>query len=35
MAQKVVHFEIIGKDGKKLQEFYSALFGWNIDANNR
>ena len=34
MAQKVVHFEIIGKDGKKLQEFYSALFGWNVDASN-
>lgn len=34
MAQKVVHFEIIGKDGKKLQEFYSKLFDWNVDANN-
>ncbi len=34
MAQKVVHFEIIGKDGKKLQDFYSQLFGWKVDANN-
>jgi predicted enzyme related to lactoylglutathione lyase len=34
MAQKVVHFEIIGKDGKKLQEFYSKLFDWKVDANN-
>jgi len=34
MANKVVHFEVIGKDGKKLQEFYSQLFGWKIDANN-
>jgi hypothetical protein len=31
---KVTHFEILGKDGKKLQGFYAALFGWNIDANN-
>jgi predicted enzyme related to lactoylglutathione lyase len=28
------HFEVIGKDGKKLQDFYSGLFGWKIDANN-
>ncbi|MDP9238646.1 MAG: VOC family protein [Chloroflexota bacterium] len=34
MAQPVTHFEIHGKDGKKTQEFYSKLFGWNIDANN-
>jgi predicted enzyme related to lactoylglutathione lyase len=34
VADKVVHFEVIGKDGKKLQEFYSGLFGWKIDANN-
>lgn len=33
-AAPVVHFEIIGKDGKKLQEFYSKLFDWQIDANN-
>jgi predicted enzyme related to lactoylglutathione lyase len=34
MGQPVVHFEIIGKDGKKLQRYYSELFGWEIDANN-
>ncbi len=34
MANPVVHFEVIGKDGKKLQNFYSGVFGWNIDANN-
>jgi hypothetical protein len=34
MGKKVVHFEIIGKDGKKLQEFYSQLFDWKVDANN-
>src|SRR3954468_24415386 len=34
MGQPVVHFEITGKDGEKLQGFYSDLFGWDIDANN-
>ena len=34
MSNRVVHFEIIGKDGKKLQDFYAGLFGWKIDANN-
>ena len=34
MGQAVVHFEVIGKDGAKLQSYYSELFGWEIDANN-
>jgi predicted enzyme related to lactoylglutathione lyase len=34
MAQPVVHFEIHGKDGKKLQDFYGKLFDWNVDSNN-
>ncbi len=34
MPNPVTHFEIIGKDGKKLQDFYGKLFGWHIDANN-
>lgn len=34
MTRPVVHFEIYGKDGKRLQEFYRELFGWKIDANN-
>jgi predicted enzyme related to lactoylglutathione lyase len=34
MGQAVVHFEITGKDGEKLQSYYSELFGWNIDADN-
>lgn len=29
----IVHFEIHGKDGKKLQEFYQTLFEWQIDHN--
>lgn len=34
MGQPVVHFEVHGKDGKKLQEFYGKLFDWNVDTNN-
>ncbi len=34
MGQPVVHFEVIGKDGPKLQRYYSELFGWEIDADN-
>ena len=33
-GRPVVHFEIMGRDGKRLQEFYATLFGWQIDANN-
>jgi predicted enzyme related to lactoylglutathione lyase len=34
MPNPVVHFEVTGKDGKKLQEFYSRAFGWSINADN-
>src|SRR5712692_1731260 len=34
MAQPVTHFEVQGKDGKRLQQFYAQLFDWKIDANN-
>jgi predicted enzyme related to lactoylglutathione lyase len=34
MGQPVVHFEVIGTDGQKLQRYYADLFGWEIDANN-
>jgi predicted enzyme related to lactoylglutathione lyase len=34
MANPVVHFEVTGKDGKKLQEFYSKAFGWQVNADN-
>ena len=33
-AAPVVHFEVIGKDAKKLQNFYSKLFDWQINADN-
>jgi uncharacterized protein len=34
MGQPVVHFEVIGQDGEKLQRYYSELFGWEINADN-
>src|SRR5690349_6479965 len=34
MGAPVVHFEVIGKDGKALAEFYSGLFDWAVDTNN-
>jgi predicted enzyme related to lactoylglutathione lyase len=34
MGAPVVHFEVVGKDGKALNAFYSQLFGWAIDTNN-
>ncbi len=34
MPNPVVHFEICGRDGKKLQDFYAQAFGWKIDTNN-
>jgi uncharacterized protein len=34
MGQPVVHFEVIGKDGAKLQSYYGDLFGWEFDTNN-
>ena len=34
MGQAVVHFEITGGDGKKLQDYYSELFDWDVDADN-
>jgi uncharacterized protein len=34
MGQPVVHFEVIGKDGESLQQYFSELFGWEINADN-
>ena len=33
MASPVVHFEILGKDGTKLQNFYKKLFDWKIEVH--
>ena len=34
MGQPVVHFEIVGQDAAKLQDYYAQLFGWEIEADN-
>jgi predicted enzyme related to lactoylglutathione lyase len=34
VGQPVVHFEVVGKDGTKLQRYYGELFGWEPDADN-
>ena len=28
MANRIVHAEVVGKDGPALQDYYSKLFGW-------
>ena len=33
MGNPVIHFEISGKDGEALSEFYRSAFGWNIHYN--
>ncbi|WCB95600.1 hypothetical protein DSM104299_04349 [Baekduia alba] len=34
MANPVVHFEFIGKDGDKTRQFFGDLLGWSINADN-
>jgi uncharacterized protein len=34
VANEVAWFEVTGRDGEKLQQFYGGLFGWKINANN-
>lgn len=34
MGQPVVHFEVVGNDGARLQGYYAELFGWKMDADN-
>jgi len=34
VSNPVVHFEIHGSDGRKLQEYYANLFGWKVSADN-
>jgi predicted enzyme related to lactoylglutathione lyase len=31
MANAVVHFEVTGKNGEKLREFYGKVFGWQFN----
>jgi len=30
----IVHAEVVGRDGEKIQQFFSELFGWSLDTNN-
>lgn len=34
MGRPVVHFEVVGRDGKRLQDYYAQLFEWQIDSDN-
>lgn len=34
MGNPVVHFEVVGADGPKLQSFYRDAFGWTVDTDN-
>ena len=34
MAAKIVHVEVVGKDGDALQKFYREVFDWDLDTNN-
>jgi len=34
MGAHVIHFEVVGKDGKALQSFYGDVFGWAFDTDN-
>jgi predicted enzyme related to lactoylglutathione lyase len=34
MGRPVVHFEVVGSDGEKLQSYYAELFDWNVNADN-
>jgi len=34
MGRPVVHFEVVAKDGEKLQGYYAELFDWDVNANN-
>ena len=32
MVSQVTHWEIMGEDGDGLRDFYSGVFGWNLEA---
>jgi hypothetical protein len=34
MSAKVIHFEVVGKDGPSLQKFYREVFDWDLDTDN-
>lgn len=34
MGRPVVHFEVVGRDGGRLQRYYAELFDWRVNADN-
>ena len=34
MANRIVHAEVVGKDAKALQRFFSEVFGWKLNTDN-
>ena len=34
MGNKIIHVEVVGKDGSALQKFYKEVFDWDLDTNN-
>jgi predicted enzyme related to lactoylglutathione lyase len=34
MSNPVMHWQILTKQAKKLEDFYSALFGWKVSGDN-
>ena len=34
MGNRIIHVEVVGKDGPALQSFYGKVFGWKLDTNN-
>ena len=34
MGAKVIHVEVVGRDGVKLQKFYGDVFGWSFNTDN-
>ena len=34
MAQPVVHFEVVGRDGDKLKSFFAEMFEWEVKDDN-
>ena len=33
-GNRIIHFEVVGKDQAALQRFYSDLFGWKLDTSH-
>ena len=31
---RIIHFEIVGRDQKALQRYYSELLGWKLNTDN-